>query len=401
MKIAIISNQFSSTAGGATAIAFNQAKLLSELGHQVFVFAGGAESAPGWSVEHGLRVYRVATPDLPWLLRSYFCLRNRRIETEFKKFLQKVGPEVIHSHNLYYQFPFSLLKIAKKFTPKVFFTAHDVMTFSPVKLDFFVNSKYSLANIDAINYRLPLAVQLRQSRKAFNPWRNLLIRHYLKYATQIFSVSAELKKALEHNKIKNITTIHNGLDPARWSVSGPAVEALRKKMGLAHKKVILFAGRLSGYKGTEQILAALEQVIKKIPEAVLLVLDSKNNYHSANPAVVLAGAVPHDQIKDYYALSDLVVVPSICFDSFPTVNLEAMACRRPVIATLFGGSRELVDDQKTGFLVNPLHIDAFAEKIVYLLAHPDIAQAMGESGFQKVKSEFNQDQWIQEISKWY
>jgi glycosyltransferase involved in cell wall biosynthesis len=170
---------------------------------------------------------------------------------------------------------------------------------------------------------------------------------------------------------------------------------------LVNKKVILFAGRLSGYKGTEQIMSALEQVIKKVPEAVLLVLDSKNNYHSENQAVILAGAVPRNKMKYYYSICDVVVVPSICFDSFPTVNLEAMACHKPVVATIFGGSRELVEDKKTGYLINPLNTDELADKIIYLFNNPDLARTMGESGYQKVKSEFNQGKWIKEILKWY
>ncbi len=401
MKIAIVSNRFSSAEGGATTIAFQQAKLLAELGHQVFVFAGGADKKSGWSTEQGLKVYRLVTPDLPWLMRSYFCLRNKRVEKEFEKFLAEVNPTVIHFHNLYYQLPFSLFKIAKEHTAKVFFTVHDVMTFSQVKLDHFVDKKYSLANIDEVNYRLPIWIQLWQNKKAYNPWRNLIIRHYLKYVAKIFSVSDELKKALAQNKIKNITTLHNGIDVTDWQADETTVAVLQKKLGLINKKVILFAGRLSGYKGTKQIMLALAQVIKEIPEAILLVLDSKNNYHSENPAVILAGAVPHDQIKNYYALSDVVVVPSICFDSFPTINLEAMACRKPVIATIFGGSRELVEDQKTGYLINPLRIDELTEKIIYLLNNPAITRAMGESGYQKVKTEFNQVKWIKEILRWY
>lgn len=401
MIIVIVSNSFSPREGGATAIAFEQAKLLSDLGHQVFVFSGGADKNIGWSKESGLSVYRLATPGLPWFLRSYFCLRNKRVEKEFKKFLAEVSPEVIHFHNLYYQFPFSLFKIAKNFTPRTLFTVHDVMTFSYTKLSHFIDQKYNLENIDTVNYHLSLWRQLKQSKKGFNPWRNIIIRHYLKHLTKIFSVSDELKKALEQNKIKNITTIHNGINVADWAVGESEAQKLKKELGLDNKKIILFAGRLSGYKGTKQIMAALEIITKTIPEAMLLVLDSQNNYQIENKNIHLAGSASREQMKYYYSISDLVVVPSICFDSFPTINLEAMACSKPVVATIFGGSRELVENKKTGFLVNPLQVKELAEKIIYLLTNPDIAREMGESGYQKVKNEFNQEKWIQEILNCY
>lgn len=402
MIIALVSNSFSSHEGGATAIAFEQAKLLAELGHQVFIFAS-SDSADdtGWREENNLKVYRVLTKKMRWLTRSYLCLRNFRIEKEFKKFLAEAKPDVIHFHNLYFQFPFSLLKIAHRATSKVFFTAHDVMTFSYSKLNHFVDQKYSLANIDTVDYYLSLRQQFKQSKKAFNPLRNLVIRHYLKFTAKIFSVSDELKKALEQNKIKNIATIHNSIEVNDWQVGESEAKKFKKELGLEHKKIILFAGRLSGYKGTQETIVAMEQVAKKIPEAMLLVLDTQNNSRQINPNIYLAGAVARDRMKYYYAICDLAIVPSVCFDSFPTVNLEAMACRKPVIATIFGGGRELVENNKTGYLVNPLQIDELAEKIIYLLTNPDIAESIGEGGFQKVKAEFNHDKWIKEILKWY
>ena len=275
------------------------------------------------------------------------------------------------------------------------------MAFSQTKLDHFVDKKYNLENISAANYRFSWWKGLKRDRKAFNPWRNFIIRHYLKYATKIFSVSAELKKALTQNKIKNIEVIHNGINAAAWQVSQPEVDKLKKELDLTDKKIVLLAGRLSGYKGVKQIMAAFDEVVQVVPNALLLVLDSKNKYKNHNPYVYLAGSVPRDKMKYYYAVSDLAVVPSICFDSFPTINLEAMAGKKPVIATIFGGSREVVENNKTGFLVNPLAVDGLAKKIIYLLQNSETALSMGESGYQKIKSDFNQEKWIGEISVWY
>ena len=51
-------------------------------------------------------------------------------------------------------------------------------------------------------------------------------------------------------------------------------------------------------------------------------------------------------------------------------------------------------------MLNP-KLKELAEKIIYLLTNPDIAREMGESGYQKVKNEFNQEKWIQEILNCY
>jgi glycosyltransferase involved in cell wall biosynthesis len=83
-----------------------------------------------------------------------------------------------------------------------------------------------------------------------------------------------------------------------------------------------------------------------------------------------------------------VVVPSIIFDSFPTVNLEAMAAGKPIVATCFGGSREAVVGGKTGYIVNPLNIEDLAQKMLYLLQNSQEANAMGERGKNTVREHF-------------
>ncbi|KKS39643.1 MAG: hypothetical protein UV02_C0060G0007 [Candidatus Kuenenbacteria bacterium GW2011_GWA2_42_15] len=75
MTIIIVSNSFSAHEGGAAAIAFDQARALAALGHDVLIFAGSPNFA-GWSQENGLPVYRVKIKDTRWFLRSYFCLRQ-------------------------------------------------------------------------------------------------------------------------------------------------------------------------------------------------------------------------------------------------------------------------------------------------------------------------------------
>ena len=81
-------------------------------------------------------------------------------------------------------------------------------------------------------------------------------------------------------------------------------------------------------------------------------------------------------------------VPSICFDSFPTINLEAFACKKPVIATCFGGSKEIIEDDVNGYIVNPYNIKNLARKITDLLQNPDKAKNFGESGYKKILKEF-------------
>ena len=82
-------------------------------------------------------------------------------------------------------------------------------------------------------------------------------------------------------------------------------------------------------------------------------------------------------------------MPSICFDTFPTVNLEAMAARKPVVATCFGGSPEVVIDGETGYIVNPLDTELYTDRLARLLHDADLRAKMGEKGSERIHTQFS------------
>lgn len=70
------------------------------------------------------------------------------------------------------------------------------------------------------------------------------------------------------------------------------------------------------------------------------------------------------------------------------INLEAGACRKPVVATRVGGIPEVVEDGVNGFLTEPGDIDALAEKVAALIADPNLRTRMGEAGRARVERDF-------------
>ena len=117
--------------------------------------------------------------------------------------------------------------------------------------------------------------------------------------------------------------------------------------------------------------------------------------------IINTGWLSGDFLKAAFYASDVVIMPSICLDTFGMVNVEAMACKKPVVATCFGGSREVVLDGETGYIVNPFNIEEMAGKIVYLLNNPDIAKKLGEAGYERVKKEFNLEKMVNSYLSWY
>ena len=80
-----------------------------------------------------------------------------------------------------------------------------------------------------------------------------------------------------------------------------------------------------------------------------------------------------------------------------------MEHRKPVVATLFGGSQEVVEDGQTGLIENPLKPKAFAAKIGELLGDPERARAMGEAGYLRLRAHFTierlTDEYLEEYER--
>jgi len=384
MKILILQDDFPpQTFGGAGRSTFDLAKGLQGAGHQVFVITACPKKADEGSVDYqGLKVFRIYT-NFHKRWRAYLSLYNPQTVKKVKEIIVEMNPDIIHANNIHSYLSYYCFKIAKKLKKPVFFTARDVMTFNYDKL---ATKKY----LEKFDYRTNWWDHLKQAKKGYNPLRNILIKNYLKYVDKIFAVSHALKDALSQNGIKNVEVNYTGIDVDDWSISSEKVEEFKKKHNLQGKKVIFFGGRISGLKGITQINQAVNAIKKELPEIVLLTAGEKG-----------IGWLGGDELKAAYACADVVVVPSVCFDSFPRSNLEAMASRKPVIATKYGGSPEIVVDGVTGYIVNPLNVDELVAKLSDLLKNPKKAKEFGERGYQRVKEQFSLEKQIKEILKYY
>ena len=86
---------------------------------------------------------------------------------------------------------------------------------------------------------------------------------------------------------------------------------------------------------------------------------------------------------------DILVLPSILPDSFPTVILEAMAAAKPVVATAHGGAIEMIVEGETGFLVPWDNAEAAAKPISELVENNVMRKEMGEIGRSRVLDKFS------------
>lgn len=402
MKILFLSDDFPPLVfGGAGQVAYNLAHGFQKAGHQIFVIATCREKSQEGEIEHqGLKIFRIFANYHPrW--QAYLSIYNPQTAGRVRELIKEIKPDIVHFHNINYYLSYYCFKLAKKYSQALFLTAHDAM------LVYY--GKWGIQHPKDL--KITIFDQIREAGRWYNPFRNIVIRYFLKYVDKIFTVSSSLKKLLEINGIKNIETIHNGIDIENWRPEAESTEKFKKQYNLAEKKIILFGGRLSTLKGGKQIIRVVARIKERIPEIILLVAGKKQGYVremdklvkelGIKENVIFTGWLSGEELKTAFFSSDIVVTPSIYLDPFPTVNLEAMACKKPVVGTCFGGTSELVLDKITGYIVDPRNIDDLAEKIIDLLKNPQKAREFGEAGFERVKKEFSIEQQVTKTIEWY
>jgi glycosyltransferase involved in cell wall biosynthesis len=189
------------------------------------------------------------------------------------------------------------------------------------------------------------------------------------------------------------------------------VQRFRERHGLAGAQVIAIGGRLHEQKGVRQLLRMLAKLAPRFPALRLLVLGKRELYEQEFAAlarelgvaerVVAPGWLEGEELQAAYAATDVFVTPSICFDTFGMVNLEAMEHAKPVVATVFGGSPEVVVDGLTGFVANPFDLEVFSERIARLLADPELARKMGAAGQLRLQEHFGIERLAEECLEEY
>ncbi len=407
MKILLLNDRIPPEGkGGAEAVVWRLAQGLRAQGHIVHIAAATEgesfdELRDGIPTHHLHARYRER-------FRSWLSLYNPQTAGAFRRLLARLRPDVVNAHNVHAWLSWHTLRLARDFGCGVVFSGHDCMPIVYGKMGYFVKSDGGRMPAPE-EYRLPRLHNLRENRFRYNPIRNLFIRRALRHAQEVTVPSQALADVYAVNGLPPAHVLPNGIDLQAWTpASRELVCQLRGRFELEGVRIILVAGRMTREKGVEQLLAALDKLRSSLPNARLLVLSSRS-IESQVPArfrhllgmIVAGGWLSGTELRGAFQLADVVAVPSICFDTFPTVNLEAMALGVPVIATCFGGSREQVIDGETGYIINPFDTDTFAERLHTLLGKDSLRENIGQRAREHVTANFSLDQQVSALTAIY
>jgi glycosyltransferase involved in cell wall biosynthesis len=194
-------------------------------------------------------------------------------------------------------------------------------------------------------------------------------------------------------------TIYN-IPPAPSSLSNQTLTGLRHKLGLTNEKVILYAGRFTPGKGTQDLVAAADIVIKAVPNALFLFAGQGNLTLSGSHTCSL-GRLPHEEVEQLYHLADVVVIPSRQPEPLARVALEAMAAGRPLVGTTVGGTPELITHGVNGLLVEPANPTQLAKAITDLLVNDELRTKMGWASQKLVRTRFAVEQSLEKLLNFY
>jgi len=175
------------------------------------------------------------------------------------------------------------------------------------------------------------------------------------------------------------------------------VEALRERLGLRRRRVVLYVGKFSPGKGSADLLAAAGSVASRCPDATFVFVGEGKLETDGTADIRRLGPLPNREVLCLYPLADVVVVPSIVPDALSRVILEAMAASRPVIATRVGGTPELVVHDVSGLLVERGDRKELAEAIATLLDDPARRRRLGEAAREHIVRRFSSDQTVEQL----
>ena len=214
---------------------------------------------------------------------------------------------------------------------------------------------------------------------------------------------------------------HLGVDTmqfqSKWLPDRNGNKKIKRQMNPDEKRILLYVGRLRKIKGVDTLLKALPAIIKSQPNTVLFIVgnafygtDKRTAYvnylHELTKEIPnhvrFIPFIPHNEIHFWFELADIVLVPSVGKEAFGLVNVEAMACGVPVIATNVGGMPEVIEHGKTGFLINVNDIEReLTEYVLKMLSSPDIMKQMGTDSVNRVRENFTWEKSAERLLSFY
>jgi phosphatidylinositol alpha-1,6-mannosyltransferase len=232
----------------------------------------------------------------------------------------------------------------------------------------------------------------------------------LTYLGEYFRV--RLARALSPAAAARMMRLAPGVDTATFH-PGAGGAAIRERLGLADRPIVLCVSRLVTRKGQDTLIRAWPQVRAAggARPVLLLVGGGRAAGHLQDlarqlgvaEAVIFAGEVPQQELPAYYDAANIFAMPcrtrmgGLDVEGFGAVYLEAAATGLPVIVGDSGGAPDAVRDGETGYVVPGGEVAMLTQRLNQLLSDPETAKAMGAKGRDWMEREWRWESVAQRL----
>ncbi|MBD3289333.1 glycosyltransferase [candidate division KSB1 bacterium] len=392
MRFVFYCSKFPPQPGGAGIDAYYLGRDLSEDGHEVHVVC---EHAPGLKKFEKLNdrysIYRVAVP----LIKNrgsgaYFLSLCAGIARRGIRVINKENIDIVHCHDTATGIAGLITKFITR-KPTVFKFGGS-MTY-----EYLCNSNMNGWD-PAVGESWAWENSTGMAKSVLGIEKQFFIRFDKIYPIAQYLVDI-LKKHLDlpNGKVK---LIHNGID----------TKSIRKenfkniKNDLKINKMIFTGVRFVKYKGVHVLIEACKPILQKLNAHLVIAGDGPERATLKKMAagcenIIFSGNLSWEDNMNYVRSADVFVLPTLV-DKTPSSLMEALAMETPCITSEIDGVRELIAPG-CGITVEPNNSDALADKICWVLEHPDEAKKMGKRGREFIINEFRWDLTADKIKELY
>jgi colanic acid biosynthesis glycosyl transferase WcaI len=199
-----------------------------------------------------------------------------------------------------------------------------------------------------------------------------------------------------------ISIVENGVETSLFAAApAQAAAVLREQLGIREKFVVCYVGTMGMAHGLETLLDAAALLQERNRQILFLLIGEGSEKEKIKAQAALRGLhnvrfldqQPREKIPALISACDACLVllkkTEIFKTVIPTKMLEFMSCARPVILGVEGQAREIVEEARSGIVIEPENAAQLATAIGHLAANPDLGRALGRNGREYVINHFS------------
>lgn len=363
----LVTSHFFPHVGGVEQYSYHFARELVRRNHTVFIVTSRLESEHFFSVEEGVRVYR---------LRSYFIDGVR------------------------FPIPYSIREVYVLY--KDIFTRKQLICIIQTRL--FITS-FLGAILCVLTRKRPIVIDHGSGRLVYKNWLMTWMFHIYEHVVTFFikssrpywaGVSLESCRWLGHFLIDTRWVISNGVDRALLKKNTIEVPSYLPK----DKHIVLYAGRLIDGKGILELIDGFIVFTKKRRDYVLLIAGA-GDYESRvrmkiqnQRNIIYLGRLEHDKIIELIRLVHVVINPSSS-EGMSTTMLEAGALQTPILTTIHGLKGSIIDDQDVGFTIQKISVEGIADSLAHFFSNKNEYKDFSQRIYNRINENYTWEKIVE------